>query len=158
MPPTFMPSLCAPDSLTIPTLGKEGFWYCSCHHCRHCQGNNSSCCLDSDSHYGEDCQCCKVSKSTEALQAQEALNQHLYEAIHILQQQIDWLAEESMSLLACDPKFHSICLTSYQVYNATEARQQLAQYLEGTLSDTLLLHYFVLLSKNIANLNTARVP
>ena len=30
-----------------------------------------------------------VSKSAVALQAQEVLNQHLYEAIHILQQQID---------------------------------------------------------------------
>ena len=63
-----------------------------------------------------------VFKSAEVLQAQELLNQHLYQAIHILQQQIDLLAEElalvrDMSLLACDPRFHSICLTPYQVHN-----------------------------------------
>ena len=50
-----------PDSLITPTQGK-GFWYYSCHHCghhcKHCQGDNSCCCLDADSHYGGDCQCC----------------------------------------------------------------------------------------------------
>ena len=67
-----------------------------------------------------------VSKSAEVLQAQEALTQHLYPAIHILQQQMDLLAEElalvrDMSLLACDPRFHSICLTHYQVHDTAEA-------------------------------------
>ena len=59
-----------------------------------------------------------VSKSAVALQAQEVLNQHLYQAIPILQQHIDSLAEElalfrDMFLLACDPRFHTICLTPY---------------------------------------------
>ena len=85
-----------------------------------------------------------VSKSAEAPQVLEVLNQHLYQAIHILKQHIDSLAEElalvrDMSLLACDPRFHSICLTLYQVHNAaTEAQQELAQYLEGTWSDKFL--------------------
>lgn len=62
-----------------------------------------------------------ISKSAEVLQAQQILNQHLYQVIYILQQ-IDLLAEEltlvrDMSLLARDPKFHSICLTPYQVHN-----------------------------------------
>ena len=59
-----------------------------------------------------------VSKSAKVLQAQEVLNQHLYQAIHILKQHIDSLAEElalfrDMFLLACDPRFHTICLTPY---------------------------------------------
>jgi hypothetical protein len=66
-----------------------------------------------------------VSKSAEVLQEQEVLNPHLYQSIHILLL-IDLLAEElalvrAMSLLACDPRFHSICLTSYQVHNMSEA-------------------------------------
>ena len=61
-----------------------------------------------------------------------------------------------MFLLACDPRFHSIYLTHYQVHNATEAQQQLAQYLEGTWSDKFL-NYSVLLRENIANLNATRV-
>ena len=67
-----------------------------------------------------------VSKSTEALQAQEVLNQHLYQAIHILQQHIDSLAEElalvrDMSLLVCNPRLHLMYLTHYQVHNSMEA-------------------------------------
>ena len=61
-----------------------------------------------------------------------------------------------MSLLACDPRFHSICLTPYQLHNTTEAWQQLAQYLEGTWSDNFL-NYSVLLRENIANLNVTTV-
>lgn len=42
------------DSLTTPTPEKDGFWYYSCHncdhHCRHCWGDNSCCCLDPDNH------------------------------------------------------------------------------------------------------------
>lgn len=81
-----------------------------------------------------------VSKSAEVLQAQWVLNQYLYHGAHILQQQIDLLAEEvalvrDMALLPCVPRFHSICLTPYQVHNTTEARQQLAPYLKGTWSD-----------------------
>lgn len=71
--------------------------------------------------------------SAEVLHTQDVLSKHLYQAILILQQ-IDLLAEElflvtDMSLLTCNPKCHSICLTSYQVYNATEVIQ-LAQYIE----------------------------
>lgn len=67
-----------------------------------------------------------VSKPAEVLQTQELLNQHFYQVIHILQQQINLLTEElaldrDMSLLACDLRFHSICLTYYQVHNATKA-------------------------------------
>ena len=63
-----------------------------------------------------------VSKSAEALQAYEVLNQHLYQAIHILQQHIDSLAEElalfrDMFLLACNPRFHSTCLIPYQAHH-----------------------------------------
>lgn len=65
-----------------PIPGKEEFWYYNCHHRRHCRGNNSCCCLDPDSPYGRDCQYAVVSKSAVALQAQEVLNQHLYQAIH----------------------------------------------------------------------------
>lgn len=102
-----------------------------------------------------------ISKSAEALLAHEILNQHLYQAIHILQQQINLLAEEltlarDMSLLPCDPRFQSICLTPYQLHNTTEAWQQLAQYLEGTWSDNVLNHS-VLLRENIDKLNVTRV-
>ena len=53
---------------------------------------------------------------------QEVLNQHLYQAIHILQQHIDLVAEElalvrNISLLACGSRFHSICLTLYQEHS-----------------------------------------
>lgn len=63
----------------------------------------------------------KLSKSAEVLQAQEVLNQHLYQA-----SKIDLLAEEvalvrDMSLLACDARFHSLCLILYQVYDTTES-------------------------------------
>ena len=53
-----------PDLFTSPTQGKWGFCYYSCHHlshhCRHCWGNNSCSCLDPESHYGGDCQCCSL--------------------------------------------------------------------------------------------------
>lgn len=79
--------------------------------------DKSCCCPDPDSHYDRDY--VVVSKSAEELHAQEVLNQHLYQAIHILQQ-IDFHSEElalirDMFLLACDPRFHSICLTPYKV-------------------------------------------
>lgn len=76
-----------------------------------------------------------VSRSADVLQAQEVLNQHFYQDVHILQQQIDLLAEvrrlalvRVMSLLALawDPRFCSICLTFYQVHNTTEVWQQLS--------------------------------
>lgn len=51
-----------------------------------------------------------VAQSAEVLHAQEVINQHLYQAIHILQQQTDLLAEEltlirDMSLVNCDPQY-----------------------------------------------------
>lgn len=61
-----------------------------------------------------------------------------------------------MSLLSCDLKFHSICLTHYQVHNATEVQQQFDQYLEGTWSDKFF-NYSVLLRENIANENRVSV-
>ena len=42
----------------------------------------------------------------------------------------------------------------YQVYNATEARQQCAQYLDGTWSDKFL-NYSVLPRESVANANRA---
>ena len=42
-----------------------------------------------------------VSKSAKVLQSQEVLNQHLYQAIHILQQQIDLLAGDWPLLGTC---------------------------------------------------------
>lgn len=61
-----------------------------------------------------------------------------------------------MSLLAYSPRFHLTYLTPYEVYNAIETQQQLAQYLECTWSDKFR-NYSVLLTKNIANFNGTRV-
>jgi hypothetical protein len=57
-----------------------------------------------------------------------------------------------MSLLAYNPRFHSIFIIPHQMHNSTEAQQQLAQYLEGIWSDKFL-NYSVLLRENIANLS-----
>lgn len=65
--------------------------------------------------------------SAEVVQGQGVLNQYLYCVIHILQQYIDLLAEKLaivryMSPLLYGPRFHLICLTPYEVHNATKAQ------------------------------------
>lgn len=65
--------------------------------------------------------------SAEVVQGQVVLNQYLYCVIHILQQYIDLLAEKlaivsDMSLLVYGTRFHLICVTPYEVHNATKAQ------------------------------------
>jgi hypothetical protein len=61
-----------------------------------------------------------------------------------------------MSVLAWEPRFHSVCLTPYQAHKDIEAQQQLAQYLKGTWLDKFL-NYSLLLWENLVNLNVTRV-
>ena len=76
-----------PDSLITAIPGKVGLWYysyCHCsHHCRHFWGNTAAVALTQTAIIAETTNAI-VSKSAEALQAYEVLNQHLYQAIHIL--------------------------------------------------------------------------
>lgn len=70
-----------------------------------------------------------ITKSAEVLYAQEIINQHLNQAIHILKQQIDLWAEEltllkDMSLLMFEPQYQAICLTPYKVFNTSSERFQ----------------------------------
>ena len=53
-------------------------------------------------------------------------------------------------------RFHSICLTPYQVHNTTEAQKQMAQCLKGTCSNQFL-NYPVLLREKIVNINMTKV-
>ena len=89
-----------------------------------------------------------MSHSANALQAHEILNQHLYWAIHILQEQVDLLSEElnmvqDISLLACDPRLRSFCLIPDQVHNSTPDRLTFAHYTKRTCS-FMFLNYSII--------------
>lgn len=103
-----------------------------------------------------------VFHSSDAFQAQEMLNQHLYWTIHILQQQVDLLSEEiemvqDMSLLVCDSRFKLFCLTPYQVHNSTTDRLKLAHCIERTWSPKFL-NYSIIFREQIHKLNFTRPP